>query len=46
MLSIQTQLILAAIDQIPETEYAAFMIEFEKKRKTVVKKPKKINKIP
>lgn len=44
MLSIQTQLILAAIDQLPETEYAAFITEFEKRRKPVVKKPKKINK--
>ena len=35
MLSIQTQLILAAIDQIPESEYAAFIKEFEKKRKGV-----------
>jgi len=44
MLSIQTQLILAAIDQIPEQEYAAFMKEFEKKRK-VVAKPKPKNKL-
>jgi hypothetical protein len=42
MLSIQTQLILAAIDQIPEQEYAAFMKEFEKKRKgEAIGRPKK-----
>lgn len=40
MLSIQSQLILTAIEQMPEDEKAALMIEIEK-RKIKVTKPKK-----
>lgn len=40
MLSIHSQLILTAIDQMPEDEKAALLIEIEKRKKKV-SKPKK-----